>query len=159
MWEILTFFALFLTFLTVIWYAWETRKLRIETLNQTKLSLRPFVIIVFIERPGKFILKNLGNGSALNVKVKDISLIKTKELQITYFFHRVDVIPCKEEKDLYIGMKENDSPADRSDLGALLPQSAVNAHDFEINYTDINNQKYRTMGTIGKGGVIIKGTD
>ncbi len=101
----------------------------------------------------------MGNGPAQKIKVKDIPIVNTEELQISNFFHEVDVIPEKEEIKLFIGMNENDRPANRSNLGTLLPLSAVSAHGFEIDYTDINNKKYRTIGIIGKGGVIIKGTD
>ena len=43
MWEILTFSALLLTLLVVVWYAYEIQKLRIETIKQTELSLKALV--------------------------------------------------------------------------------------------------------------------
>jgi hypothetical protein len=54
-------------------YIYETHKLRREAQTQTELQLRPFVI--FAPTEGKeFCVRNIGNNTALNVKVGTFSL-------------------------------------------------------------------------------------
>ncbi|MEW6455833.1 MAG: hypothetical protein AB1410_03845 [Acidobacteriota bacterium] len=157
MWEILTSVALILTLFVVLWYAWETRRLRIETIKQTELSLRPFVIILFIEHKNKFILKNIGNGPALKVKIDDIPLIKENKLYIKYIFHEIDVILAKEESEIKCEIKTNDSTLNISLFSHFFPHTAVKSYNFLIRYTNINNELYQTKGKFGKGGIVIEG--
>jgi hypothetical protein len=68
------------TGLVLIWYTVETRRLRIqaqrqveEIQQQTEVQVRPFVIVepYFADDTthGKFLARNVGNGTALNVRV------------------------------------------------------------------------------------------
>lgn len=162
MWEILTFFALFLTLLAIIWYAYETRKLRMETLKQTELSLKPFIILSYDERKRKFILKNIGKGVGLNVKIADIPIIKEDgELYIRYIFNRTDVLIPEEKKEITGEIKINDGTS--RDLPIFMshffPESAVKSYDFIVSYTNINNDPYKTKGKFGKHGIIIERTE
>ncbi len=76
--------ALVITMGVIIWYALETRKLRKETVKQTELSLRPYVILV--RSLGRYGLsfENIGLSHALNVSI-DI-------LKMNAFFYRFQ--PC-----------------------------------------------------------------
>ena len=77
--------ALVITMGVIIWYALETRKLRKETVKQTELSLRPYVILVR-SMGGRYDLafENIGLSHALNVSI-DI-------LKMNAFFYRFQ--PC-----------------------------------------------------------------
>ena len=53
----------FLTGLILVWYTWETRHMRLATLRQTTLQIRPFLAIEYGEER-KIWVHNLGNGVA-----------------------------------------------------------------------------------------------
>jgi len=77
--------ALVITMGVIILYALETRKLRKETVKQTELSLRPYVILVR-SMGGRYDLafENIGQSHALDVSI-DI-------LEMNEFFYRFQ--PC-----------------------------------------------------------------
>ncbi len=160
MWEILTFFALFLTLMAVIWYAWETRKLRMETIKQTELSLRPFIVITFdpnasMQRGYK--IENIGKGPALNVKIANIVIVKNLE----YIFNSIDLILPNEKHDIKGRIKVYESSTENSFvfMSHFQPESADRSFDFIISYTNIFNDSYKTNGKWGKGGLAIEGTE
>lgn len=162
MWEIFTFFALFLTLLAVVWYACETRKLRIETIKQTELSLRPFVILSYNEREGKFQIENIGKSTALKVKITDIPIVKKNgKLYIRYVFNKIDVIIPEEKKEVTGEIKINEGISGDFPvfMSHFFPESAIKSYDFFINYTNINNEPYKTKGKIGKDGIVIERTE
>jgi len=161
MWQALTFFALFLTLLAVVWYAWETRRLRIETIKQTELSLRPFVIISYKEHERKFSYENIGNGPALKVKLDDIPIIKQEgELYIRYVFYEIDVITPNKKNEIDGEIKINGDTSDKDFifLSHFFPDSAVKSYNFLIKYMNINNEFYETIGKFGKDGIVIEKT-
>ena len=154
MWEILTFFALFLTLLAILWYAWETREMKRQIIKQTELSLRPFVIISFSESGDKYQLINLGKTPALHVKIDDVSIINEEDLQIKYIFPETDLIPPDAKCDIRdIEKKINDeiSDTDTFDLGALIPYSAQRTFNVKVRYKNISNEEYITEGKVGEG--------
>jgi len=62
------------TGIVLLWYTWETHKLRKEAQRQTEAQQRPFVILEPTQRThsGDLIglrLKNIGNGAAINIGV------------------------------------------------------------------------------------------
>ena len=83
---------LFLTFLALLWYAWETRKLKEEAIKQTEIEQKPVMMLyvrnlssitdkmekifkkdyVIVGSASYYLsLRNVGRGSAFNAKVKD----------------------------------------------------------------------------------------
>jgi len=158
----LTSIALILTLFAVIWYAWETRRLRIETIRQTELSLRPFVIVSYNEQQRKFLFKNIGKGPALKVKIDDIPIIKEDgELYIRYDFYEIDVVTPKEEIEVNGEIKINEGTSGEFPvfMSHFFPDTAVKSYDFIINYTNINSEPYKTKGKFGKDRVVIKKTE
>jgi len=69
--QIISVSLLGLTLVAIIWYAWETRKLRMETVKQTELSLRPYVILnqTYVDRID---FENIGLSHALDVRIDDL---------------------------------------------------------------------------------------
>jgi len=60
--------ALVITMGVIIWYALETRKLRKETVKQTELSLKPYVILIHTGS-GLLSFENIGQSHALDVTI------------------------------------------------------------------------------------------
>jgi len=151
--ESISSIILSLTFLAILWYAWETRGLKIQIIRQTELSLRPLVLIDWIS-PGKYVLKNIGNGPALDIQIDEISLID--ELAIKYSFKRIDLLETKEQRDLEILI--GGRTAIIMELGAIMPHSAGKDFDYFIKYADLNGMRYESNGKVGKVGAIFLGT-
>jgi hypothetical protein len=145
--------VLSLTFLAILWYSWETRGLKIQMRRQTELSLRPLVLIDWISSGG-YILRNVGNGLALNIQTDDISIVD--ELGAIYSFKKIDLLTAKDQKDL--GILIGERPATGFALGAILPHSAVRDFDYLIRYTDIDGTRYQSSGQIGKSEAIFLST-
>ncbi|MBN1274263.1 MAG: hypothetical protein JXB26_18530 [Candidatus Aminicenantes bacterium] len=62
---------LFITFLAILWYAWETNRLKKATVTQTGLLLRPLVIIDK-ESTHNFSFKNISQSPALNIGIETV---------------------------------------------------------------------------------------
>ena len=138
-------FVLFLTFLAILWYSWETRGLKTQIAKQIELSLRPLVLINWIS-PGKYVLRNIGNGPALAIQLGEIMVVDKPEIK--YTFRKIDLMEPKEQRDLEILI--GGETATTFDLGAITPHSAVRNFDYCISYTDINGTGYKSAGQVGK---------
>ncbi|GEM_PF-5315379 len=69
---------LFITFLTVLWYTYETRRTRLNLEKQTEFALTPIISFELLENQAagyKFNLKNVGQGSALDIKIIENTVI------------------------------------------------------------------------------------
>jgi hypothetical protein len=90
---------LFWTGVILIWYTWETSKLRKEAQRQVEesqrqieIQLRPFVVLDIgfttapdVDRKDYHIgVKNVGNGTAVNVVVKDMTEITSENIRVPY---------------------------------------------------------------------------
>jgi len=150
----LTPYVLALTLIAVVWYAWETMQLVQETSKQTDFSMMPFITISYFENGNKYKLMNLGHGVALNIKIDDIRLIKTKGLKFDYVHQEIDVLPPTGECEIRFKKKINEDISDADalfDLGALLPRSAHRTFNISIRYRDVLNGKHVTEGKLGLG--------
>lgn len=78
LWNLL---ILFITACIIVWYTYETKKLRIEAQKTNKYSFRPIVILdkIYGEYNGlrEIKIKNIGKGPALNIESR-ISQINSK---------------------------------------------------------------------------------
>ena len=75
----------------LIWYAWETSKLRKsaqkqvkETQRQIEIQQRPFVIVRNIEND-MIEVENVGSGTAINVKICCIQVDDSKFMRRKFF--------------------------------------------------------------------------
>jgi len=70
---------LFLSFLALVWYAWETRELRKTTKNQLELEQRPILNLYYrseSKKKGRLRIRNVGRGIAYNIRVSSIKINK-----------------------------------------------------------------------------------
>ena len=88
--EIITTSLLGITLIAIIWYAWETRKLRMETVRQTELSQRPFVMIFEVDNH-RLKYRNSGQGIALNVRIKPF-----ENRDYTFIFEKENLLGLNE---------------------------------------------------------------
>ncbi len=59
--------ALTLTFFALVWYAWETKRLRITISEQLRISVMPFVQVRMYRNPDRIHVENVGPGIASKV--------------------------------------------------------------------------------------------
>lgn len=62
-------FLLYITFLAIVWYSWETKKLREETSFQKHLNVYPLLTVQMIDAK-RFAIVNIGKGPAMYYKAK-----------------------------------------------------------------------------------------
>ena len=144
---------LFLTFLSIVWYAWHTRNLWKEAVKQARLSMRPIVVITYDDANNKFMYINYGNTPAFSIKIDDVILINTKGLKFYYVFPEVYCVPQSTKINIEnIKKKINDkiSDTDLFDLGALIPFSAGKTFDVKIRYKNAESEEYMTEGKVGE---------
>jgi len=144
---------LFLTFFAAAYYAQVTKKLWKESVKQTRLIMRPIVVISYDEGERKFKYINYGNAPAFSIKIDDITLINNEGLKFDYVFPEEHILPqLKEIKIENIKKKINDDSSETStfDLGALIPFSAIRTFNVIIRYKNAENEKFITEGKVGQ---------
>jgi hypothetical protein len=99
-------FILFMTFLTLLWYAWETKKIReIEQKPIIDLYYRPKTA----DHQEYLRLRNSGKGTAYNIKVERIKSQDNKKIFEFYFNGPNSILINNTEQTLSIQAKEGDS--------------------------------------------------
>jgi hypothetical protein len=107
-WELLDKISpliLIITLIAIIWYTWETKKLREQTAKQTELQYRPFVMVFMkpgvevgtIDGDAPICVKNVGHSPAFNVK---IYYYDVKGKLSNKKFHDVDILVPNEIKKI-----------------------------------------------------------
>ncbi len=159
----------------LLWYTIETYKLRKQSVLQTEIQIRPLLIthsfIIFGEEP-RVIIKNIGNGVALNVETEDIvvhepsiaALIWNGDTNepIRVSFDKINVISQSEEKTLPMKVfidgpdVTNGPDAVKLIVAELGSRRANRNYEFKLKYENINGDKYQSVVTTGKDGVHIK---
>jgi len=89
--------VLFITALIIGWYTFETSRLRREMVRQNEIALRPVVVPVFEEAPGKHVLKlhNVGAACAFNVKIQPLKQIFGEEGTSLAIPHETIFVPIE----------------------------------------------------------------
>jgi len=152
--QILTVIILFLTCLAGFKYVRVTKNLWKETVKQTRLSMRPIVVVTYDEGESKFMLMNYGNTPAFHVKIDDVPIINTESSKSYYVFPEEYCVPQSKKISIEnIVMKTNGkiSYTDTFFLGAITPSSAGRTFDIKIRYKNAESEEYITGGKVGEG--------
>ena len=130
---------LFATFLALLWYAWETRRMRKQIVDQTKLQLTPFVVILVED--SLVMVANYGESTARNIEIKCSSSVKEVPKPLP-----INALPKGEKKGLEIK-----SGGGFTALLTIDFEGAKEIH-FELKYSNIFEMKYQTKGTLKNEG-------
>jgi hypothetical protein len=79
--------TVYCTGVILIWYTWETLRLRQESQNQvkatqnqvteirrqTEIQQRPCIIVEYFGNPPRLRVRNVGNGTAINIRLEGVS--------------------------------------------------------------------------------------
>jgi hypothetical protein len=134
-WTVIESIALTLTLVAVVYYAWETHKLRLETVVHNELQVRPILVVKYLEGSEgssipKLKLANIGNGPALDVTFEDlVILIRNSGDRFIYRFSRrpCSLIAKEHEEDITPEILRNDILVPTDGIRLLLPYIGPNA--------------------------------
>jgi hypothetical protein len=152
----------------VIWYTWETMRLRetairqVEvalrqreaTLQQIEVQIRPFVILEF--GGNGFALKNVGVAPALNVEVQDV-VINHAASVIVKFKPVFPVISPNSSSILEAVSFANGKQVGDFFAAHLEPEYAVNLLDVTVSYQNVEGKIYTVTHGIGPSRIHIRG--
>lgn len=147
--------AVVLTGFVVIWYTWETMLLRQVAVLQRELQLRPFV--VFRKEGQKYVVENVGNATALGVRIDEIKISEpTTRLEIRFPGSLSLLKPgaiTEVEIDVYI----NGTKSDSTFAAHLDPKYAIQNVDVHIHFSNIEGKQYSLTEIVSPKTLSIKG--
>lgn len=163
---------LFLTFLALLWYAWETRKLKEEAIKQTEIEQKPVMMLyvrnlnnitnaikkifkreyVISDRASYYLsLRNVGRGPAFNVKVVEVkdrdSIFVVEKYQCRFFAPE----PKGDEQAIKIIKKDNSKIESYNELKNIIFKINCKGvddrlHEFQYKIIDIEKQEVEYLG-------------
>jgi hypothetical protein len=141
----------FATALILLWYTIETEASRRQLVLANELAVRP-LLVASIDGlwTDQLVLKNLGNGPALFVRVRDLQLGAEATVQF-------DVKAVVAAEDSVVVAPSAQIQGGTTDWGAAaianLKPSAPDPHDVVIDYEDLNGRRRSTTMRMGQGGI------
>lgn len=147
-----------LTFVAIIWYSWETRRIANQIVKQNQLQLSPFLVVYFRGDGSakKFRIRNLGKGVALNIQIRNVALSQRERIYITFNLPGTNALKSEEERDLKFNIIRRGRIISANMLPNLDPEYANRDYNLKIEYEDINYDSYITILLTGKTGIKIK---
>ena len=157
--SILNLIVLTLTLGAVIWYTWITRRMQQEMANQVRelvhqrrLSIMP--ALVARVNGSSFEITNIGNGTAINIKIGRVELpmptLKNSYIAFyeTFLLHQGETCTVPYE-EYFEGAKFDNK------FGGLAHIHEKYAHGIvpiPIEFQDIEGNLYKQIVQMGKGG-------
>lgn len=144
---------LFGTALAIIYYTSETEKLRKETVRQTELSICPCLAVYSVDN-SSFKIRNVGNGSAINIKFEPLAY---DDKLIFLIPDLLSLLP-QETTALQISSKLFGTDITDSEINFLVhlgEEYGVKQYRFTAFFEDVSHQKYCQILELGKDGPYI----
>ena len=151
-----------LTFIAILWYTVETRRLANLTEKQIKINTKPIIVVKNIV--DSLELKNIGRSPALNITIKDI-IRKDANNNLCHFeFTKIDECGAGEKRGSGITPYLGDSAIRASGkahgikLECLLPGFRPENESYElfIDYNDVEMGKWRSITLVDNKGLHFK---
>jgi hypothetical protein len=147
--------AIILTGFILIWYTWETMFIRHLASLQREGQLRPFV--VFRKEDKNYVVENIGNGAALDVRIDSIT-IKAPNIQLDIAFPQsVPLLKPNAIVEIKAEVLLNGKKSDSAFAAHLDPQHAIIDVDVHIRFKNIEGKNYELVEIIAPKTVSIKG--
>jgi hypothetical protein len=149
-----------LTGLVVLMYTIETQGMRLEMVRQNEIAIQPLVIAV-IGGPDEnrhLMLRNIGRGPALSIRVEDVALTDVAGDNVTFIMkvQPMDYLEPQTDRAPITDLV----PASSATPGAyfdavpsLDPGTAVDSCKLTIKYHDIGGQFRCSLMQMGKDGI------
>jgi len=148
----------FLTGLILIWYTLETREVRLATLRQSTLQIRPFLAIEY-EEDRKLWVHNMGKGVARDVRVHNVPLNEGKpgDTILTIEWKPIDFIPDGQKRELkgegaFVEGEERQKFSERMQIWmANFGPHGRATYEFIVDYHDLTGAPYRAACKVDRG--------
>lgn len=157
------------TALVILWYTFETHQVRREMARQNETTIQPVVIAIIEERSAttvpaptfrrELILRNIGRGPALFLKVQDLTLTDPAGDRVRFVARFAPVSYVEPQCEAVVRVAECrainvDLPsACINPLPSLEQSTAIEDYDVVIEYQDTNREAWETLMRMGKTGV------
>jgi hypothetical protein len=165
----LTDWILWLTGLVLLIYTVETNGLRREMVRQNELAIQPVVVATIEERPAgmvqtprfqrQLILRNVGRGTALFLKVQDLTLTDPAGDRVRFVARFAPISYLEPQQEKVVEIAECSAinaqvPGENFDpVTSLFPRYALEDYDVVIEYQDTNGAGRDTLMRMGTGGI------
>ncbi len=153
---------LFVTFLAIVWYSIETRRLANLTDRQIRINIRPVLCVKDID--SHLTLKNIGNNSALNIHIDKITKISSRDSnnrKYNFIFSTTPYLLPQEECFINITPETETGSYSNINVGPCLNPNNPNFLDpyrLSIKYTDIEGGKWESIIEVNSKSILFKET-
>lgn len=147
--------AVVLTGAVVIWYTWETMLLRQVALSQLELQFRPFV--VFYGTADGYSVENVGNATALAVRIQNVALIDTSISLDIAFPSAVPILRAGERAPMPAEVFLDGKKIHSVYAAHLDPKYAIADVELCILFRNIEGREYSLVQTVAPSTMDIKG--
>lgn len=130
--------AVIFTGAVVIWYTWETMRLRQVALAQIDMQIRPFVVVEY--ENGQFRIRNLGPGTALNVKVRDITINVEENIRVVFPVN-IPILAAGEVRTISVTSYHGNQPAGDFFTFHVKPDLANGDLEITVDFQNITMKR------------------
>ena len=147
-WSARQTWAVILTGAVIIWYTWENMRLRQTAVAQRETQIRPFVVV---ERHGKqFTVRNLGLGTALNVKVRNVVINAMENIAIS-FPDQITTLAPGEVRAISATSFHGDAPRGDFFTAHLDPKFANRELEITVDFQNVEMKPLSVALKVGPG--------
>jgi len=154
---------LWLTGVVVLFYTVETQGLRLEMVRQNEMAIQPLVIATIEDRETQrtaigsesvLVLRNIGRGAALFVKISDVDFAELEGQPHVMKFDSIDYIEPGKDMVMHPNIFHRDEQtASRGYVSHLDPRYSYQSLMLNVMYEDIDGQRRESVVKMGKGGI------
>ncbi len=156
------------TGVVLLLYTYETQEMRRQLVRQNEISVQPLVLATVEIRPvdgahdmrgPQVVLRNIGRGPALFVRVDEFSLHRVPDtaMELLLSIPPVDCIEPGKDKACdveFVARAEGTEVSRKENFVANLdPKSASETHVITVRYEDIDRRAYWAKVQMGKDGI------
>lgn len=145
----LTFIVLFLTFVCVAWYLYETRRIRIASDQQLEAQIRPAIAVRQHGAPTGLVLHNVGKGPAFGVILSAAERGSSGKHDLDRLVNQ-DIAYLEERRETPTGVYTQPCG-----VGGV---PILNGSSFQCQYTSLSGRTYWTVVDFDKpsGNTVIE---
>jgi hypothetical protein len=155
-WTAIQTCAVILTGGVVIWYTWETRQLRQVALAQIDIQIRPFVVVEYEDR--QFRIRNLGPGTALNVKVRNVTINAKEEITVDFPDH-IPILTAGEVRSISVTSSHGNHSAGDFFAFHVKPGFATRGREITVDFENVAMKRMSVVLEVWQGELrIVRGS-
>jgi hypothetical protein len=154
-WTAIQTWAVVLTGVVLIWYSWETMRLREVAFSQREIQLRPFVVLELKKK--QIEITNIGVGVALNVKIKEVTIDKEHDIIVRFPAEGIAVLRSGETQPVQAESFKKGTSVGDFFLAHLNNEYANQEIELKIEFQNIEMKSYSVSERVVPGQLRMKG--